>query len=325
MAMKRICPFCKSHMQTNSVYFCTSCGNVLPESLQLRNLSFRKSITLVFGKKKKERKSSKELISKVLKDIPTLYLLLGVLSFLLIIIGFVFLVRYSNSRISEMVENRSNVVTQESTPNKVLKPSSDSNLKDEKSKGSSETNLNIKIGDFGQNDIYDYVPYDADFYVEVNDTSTLSSYFGFMGGEFFTLVEGIKNNLNQSYAAFFIDNGVHRDWVIIVFPVDKDIDLSSYSKLNVKLVDKALVISNEPGLVTEVSNSKSGIAKSLSLNPLFINMKSDIPKKGKLLLLSLTDEGKSVVTDIVRDTSSDELKSIVKEFESTKSNYLFFE
>ena len=312
-------------MQTNSVYFCTSCGNVLPESLQLRNLSFRKSITLVFGKKKKERKSSKELISKVLKDIPTLYLLLGVLSFLLIIIGFVFLVRYSNSRISEMVENRSNVVTQESTPNKVLKPSSDSNLKDEKSKGSSETNLNIKIGDFGQNDIYDYVPYDADFYVEVNDTSTLSSYFGFIGGEFFTLIEGIKNNLSQSYGAFFVDNGAYRDWAIILFPVDKNIDLSSYSKLNVKLVDKALVISNEPGLVTEVINSKSGVAKSLSLNPLFINMKSDIPKNGKLLLLSLTDGGKSVVTDIVRDTSSDELKSIVKEFESTKSNYLFFE
>ena len=105
----------------------------------------------------------------------------------------------------------------------------------------------VKSGDFGQNDIYSYVPYDSSFYFESSDSSTLGSYFSFMGGDFFTIYESIKDSLQSSYGAFHLTKGPKSGWVIITFSLDDVEIIRDFDSIHIEqLLDNVLVISQVP-------------------------------------------------------------------------------
>ena len=185
-----------------------------------------------------------------------------------------------------------------------------------------EMGLGLGSGAFGQNDVYSYVPYESRVFIEFNDISSLEPYFGFLGGEFFTLVENIRGQVSTSYSAFYLNKGLKGGWVIITFPIADDIELGSLSEVYADKVDDALVISQFPEFIDEVRLARSGISKNLDVHPILISIKSLIPPNGQVFILKTCSEGDGVVEDLIRQTLSDELKLIMTSFRDKETTYL---
>jgi len=321
--MKRVCPFCKSDMHANSVYFCVSCGNVLPEGLQLKNLSFKKSEKINLSKSTSTGKKSKVAFRKKSGIVDLKFVSMGILFVVLVGVGFYSLVKLSDLNISKIANNTQDNNSNISDPSDFMpKENLSTQVELPAEKGVAKMDIKTKSGPFGQKDIYEFIPYDADFYAEFNDPETLEPYFSFMGGDFFTLTENLKGKVENSYSVFFMEKEAKRGWVFVVFPLEEGLSLGVYKDLVIREVEGALIISLQSRLVDEVGTSKAGITKSLSLNPVFITLKPNIPAEGKGLLVSLTENGSRVAGDLMESTSSAELKLIVEAFNKAGSRYL---
>jgi len=182
--------------------------------------------------------------------------------------------------------------------------------------------LNLSSGPFWRNNVLSYVPYDADFYIEINDASTLNSYFSFLGGEFFTLSEILRDNIKSSYSAFHIKKGSDSAWVIIVFPNDESFQVRKFENIFTDLVDDALVISSKPVLIEEVKMVKSEISKNISMHPLFISAKPFIANEGQVFMLKIAPDADIVIDNVIKETLSDDFKLIMKSFGDSEKSYL---
>jgi len=309
MVMKRICPVCKKTLTSSSVYFCEHCGNTLPPELQLKPFGDN-VVRKVINRKVKVKKEPFDL-SKI--GISTRSVVVGVLlGIALSLVFFQVLNLMSKPKPSIKVNVPSNV--NDRTKEK-------ENIDD--SNNVVETFSDVKSGDFGQNDIYSYVPYDSSLYFESNDSSTLGSYFSFMGGEFFTLYENIKGSLQPSYGAFYLTKGLKSGWVIISFISDGIGNSKDYDSIYTKyLTGNALVISQEPVLIDEVTLSKNGISKSLSVHPYLISIKDSIPKSGKEFILKVSKDGDASLENLIKSTLSDEFKNMLIKFRGSNSSYM---
>ena len=300
--MKRICPFCNYNLTQASVYFCENCGSVLPDEFQLQSVGSvfeNREISKEDKKKKKNRdlknssnykqtKNSEEKL--ILLFVAICFVMaLGALIFLLIRdVGF-----FNSNHFENSVEDNCLYL-----------------------------GLNLSSGPFWRNDVLSYVPYDADFYIEINDTSTLNPYFSFLGGEFFTLSEILRDNVKSSYSAFHIKKGADSSWVIIVFPNDKSFQVREFENIFTDLVDDALVISSKPALIEEVKMVKSEISKNISMHPLFISAKPFIAYEGQVFMLKITSDADIVIDNVIRETLSDDFGLIMKSFRDSEKSYL---
>ena len=316
MLMKRICPFCKSELGTNSVYFCTSCGNVLPDSLQLKYVF--KNI-----KKASVKKKNPVINAKILKDslegfteiFSLKSVIMGVVLGLVLSLGFYLFSRLTNSNISSTATN----LDVKNPNSNVVVPNEEAKIKT----GSIEMNLDLKSGPFGQKKVHEYIPYDAELYMEFNDSSTLEPYFGFLGGEFFTLTENIKGKIDPFYVAFSMTKGIKRGWVVITFITDENINLGTYKTVTTERIDSLLLISSEPVLIDEIRLAKAGISKNLALHPILISTKPTIPAEGKIFILKTTNKDRNrVIDELMEKTYSSELKSVIEKFRDLETNHL---
>lgn len=306
--MKRICPVCKKTLTSSSVYFCEYCGNSLPSELQIKPLGDN-AVKRVVSKKVKVKKEPFDL-SKI--GISTRSVVAGVLlGIALSLVFFQVLNLMSRPKPSLTVTVPKVVDTQ---PEKE-EADNDENIV--------ETSYDLGSGDFGQNDVYSYVPYDSSLYFESNDSSTLGSYFSFMGGEFFTLYESVKDILQPFYGAFHLTKGLKSGWVIIAFTSDNVENNKNYDSIHVKqLSDNVLVISQELVLIDEVILSKNGISKNLSVHPYLISIKDSIPKSGKEFILKVSKDGDASLENLIKSTLSDEFKDMLIKFRGSNSSYM---
>ena len=320
--MKRICPFCNYNLTPTSVYFCENCGNALPDEFQLQ------SVGSVFenreiSKEDKEKKKSRDLknssnYKQTKNNREKLILLFVAVCFVMALGVLIFLlIRDMGFFNSNFFENKSVSSPKETAQNEVQI----------QKENSAEDNclylgLNLSSGSFWRNNVLSYVPYDADFYIEINDASTLNSYFSFLGGEFFTLSEILRDNIKSSYSAFHIKKGADSAWVIIVFPNDKSFQVRKFEDIFTDLVDGALVISPKPALIEEVKMVKSEISKNISMHPLFISAKPFIANEGQVFMLKITSDADIVIDNVIKETLSDDFRLIMKNFGDSEKSYL---
>ncbi len=320
--MKRICPFCNYNLTPASVYFCENCGSVLPEEFQLQSVgsvfenreissenkrknkgkNLKKSFD--YGKNKNNKEKSSSLFITI-----CFVMALGVLIFLLI--------RDMGFFNSNSFEDKS-VSSSKETARKEVQTQKENSAED----NCLYLGLNLSSGPFWRNNVLSYVPYDADFYIEINDASTLNSYFSFLGGEFFTLSEILKDNIKSSYSAFHIKKGSDSDWVIVVFPNDESFQVREFENIFTDLVDGALVISSKPDLIEEVKMIKSEISKNISMHPLFISAKPFIANEGQVFMLKIAPDADIVIDNVIKETLSDDFKLIMKSFRDSEKYYL---
>ena len=309
MVMKRICPVCKKTLTPSSGYFCEYCGNTLPSELHLKP-SEGSVVKKDVNRKVKVKKEPFDL-SKI--GISTRSVVAGVLlGIALSLVFFQVLNLLSKPRPTLTVTVPKDVVTTKPKETEV----DNSNIVIEDSSS-------LKSGDFGQIDIYSYVPYEASLYFESNDSSTMGSYFSFMGGDFFTFYESIKGKLQPSYGAFYLTKGLKSGWVIIAFILDDVESLRNYDSIHIKhLSDNVLVISQESILIDEVALSKNGISKNLLVHPRFISIKDSIPKSGKEIILKVSRDGDASLENLIKSTLSDEFKDMLVKFRGSDSSYM---
>ncbi|MFZ2664020.1 MAG: TFIIB-type zinc ribbon-containing protein [Patescibacteria group bacterium] len=314
--MKRICPFCKSVLHGNNVCFCTSCGNVLPDNIQLKDISSRnvREMNDVESHSLNLSKFFKNALKNISSNLDTRILLTGIGIGILVTICFYLLVRFTlpsftglnaNETIEEVEKKDKSLVSSPNTPNNILNLST-----------------SLKSGIFGQGGVANYVPHDVDLYMEFNDFSSFEPFFNFLGGEIFTLYENIKENVRPFYCAFLATRDGKEYWSFIFFPLKEDINVGSYSGLVTKKVGSALVVSENDLMIEEVESSKSGTQKSLSLDPSYVLVKNNLPVEGKVFVIALNDANKLKVVNILAKTTSEELKLVITSFKELNSNFM---
>ncbi len=315
--MIRVCPLCKSSLTRSSVYFCEYCGGVLPENLQLEKPQVRTLTDIYVNEKKSQQKRPRKSIAVPTVSNTTKGIISGILLGISLSVTFFVLMspRKPTFLQAPNVIDGNKKVNYETT-------SSTTEPKLEDSGDYLELGLNIKSGDFGKNEIFSYIPYDSKLFIEFSDSSSLISYFGFLGGEFFTLLENIGTDIGPSYSAFYLDKGVKKGWVVVTFPLSDSVSIKSSQEIFADKVDRALVISQFPELIDEVRLARSGVSKSYEVHPVLISIKPLIPVSGQILIFKNGVGGDSVVEDLIRETLSEELKSVMIEFRDIGNTYL---
>jgi len=319
MLMKRICPLCKSSLSLSSVYFCEYCGSVLPEDMHM-DRSNEQSIEDNFQKKVEVKKNNpKSPKVKSGSHIRFSNIIAGIILGVSLSLAFFLLFSPDSLQIKIPISLGNSIVVNSRVEEPIVPETQPAtNISDEYL----EMGLKLGSGAFGQNDVYSYVPYESRVFIEFNDISSLEPYFGFIGGELFTLVENIRGQISTSYSAFYLNKGLKGGWVVITFPIADDIELGSLSEVYADKVDGALVISQFPEFIDEVRLARSGVSKNLDVHPVLISIKSLIPSNGQIFILKTCSEGDGVVEDLIRQTLSDELKLIMTRFRDKETTYL---
>lgn len=326
MLMKRICPFCKSELTVSSYHFCEYCGNVLPDNLHLEVEKPQLEVT----EKDKPLNDSGIKISSAHKK-PPLKIHTGI-NIKSVVAGIVLGISISTMLFLvfevDILKDfqRKKIVMPKLVVPKTAPVAQNQNIpaveNTEVKKNYLEMGLNLKSGDFGQNDIHTFVPYETPFYIEFNDSDTLDPYFSFLGGEFFTLAESLKGKIQPFYGAFYMKRGLSTGWVLLTFPLDDSIEVGSFKEISTDTVDGVLVISPDPVFIDEVRLARSEITKNLALHPTLISIKSILPKEGQIFMLKTSEDGDIVVDEVIRKTLSDEFKSILENFKKGEESYL---
>lgn len=307
----------------SSVYFCEGCGSILPEDLRLNSLD-HKNIRKIQSKNR-----DRETLNLIKQGFSNFSSLISVRS---VVIGFVLGLMVSSVfvlifrtgfldyylKITGPKSSDAHVVTTDS---------SRTSLDDAQNPSTQQTDyinlgLGIKSGSFDQHEVRGYVPYEASFYMELNDTSTLEPYFGFLDGEIFTLNESIKDNVEPFYSAFYMTKGVRSGWVILLFLKDLSVDVGNYNTILVDNIDNILIVSLEPSLIDEVKLAKSEVVKNLSMHPSLISMKSQLPDSGQIFIFKFKKDGDGVVEELENDTLSEEFKMVLKNYIDLGTPYL---
>ena len=326
MLMKRICPFCKSELTDSSQYFCEYCGNILPDNLYLefekpqldvteKGVSLNESgVKISEADKKPCSKSPNGISIKSVVAGVVLGISISTMLFLIFQTGILKDFQKKKIVIPKLVVSKTAPTAQ--NQNKPVTTNND--IK----KDYLEMGLNLKSGNFGQNDIHTFVPYETPFYIEFNDSSTLDPYFSFLGGEFFTLAESLKGKIQPFYGAFYMKRGLSTGWVLLTFPLDDSIEVGNYKDISTDIVDGVLVISPDPVFIDEVKLARSEVTKNLSLHPVLISTKPVMPKEGQIFMLKTSEDGDIVVEDIFRKTLSSEFKSVLDNFKKGEESYL---
>lgn len=310
--MKRICPFCKLELHKNDIYFCSKCGSLLPENLQLKDYSLKNVHEI--KPKVGVGLSVKESVKKTLPRIFTFANLKIFLTLIVILAGLVVCFYYlTRSAFPKKVEEEKVKQTSEGVKTQPKKT-------DDKNTVYLETS--IKKGLLVDKKASEFVPYDVDLYANFNGVDLIEQYFGFLGIGFSSFVQDNTKDLGTNYS-FFAKNmeGVN-SVVFIFFPTNSDLKIKDYAGWKIQKKENALVVSENQTLMTEVLSSKDGLIKSLGLNPNFVSIKSSIPVEGKAFLVTFNDTGKETLNLLLAKTSSKELKSIIEAYKKLNSNYL---
>ncbi len=267
---QRICPKCKNNLYNSSYYFCSSCGEALPDSVILNP---------EFGKVKKHILSKKDIKSEFIKPelikIPKLkfnkYVVYALVALIFISAAtyFFYKIPFSGKIISPpllRVGNSRNVIYFKNSP-------------------SSEPFIYAEAAS--------YLPYETDLFIEINSLKEISNAFSFNLVPFNTISE----ISDKAFLSHSIQDG--KDAWIILLPVKKDdfatlkfADnfINSYWKAS--LNDTFLIISSDSNLFNLVKDVKSQKAKSLDLNPQFQKSLENLRKSGSIMVITLNANGR---------------------------------
>lgn len=304
MVMKRICPFCKLELYKNDIYFCSKCGSLLPENLQLKDYSPKN----VYGIKSKIGVGP-SIKSSVEKTLPKLFLTLVV-----VVAGLMVCFYYLTKSVFPKKVGEEQVKQVSQGVNTQTKKADDKNTV--------YLENSIKSGPFIEKRATEFVPYDVDLYANFNSADLVEQYFGFLGIGFSSFVKDNAKDIGTNYS-FFAKNieGVN-NIVFVFFPTNPDLKIKDYAGWKIQKIQDALVVSENQTLMTEVTSSRDGLTKSLSFNPNFVSIKPSIPVEGKAFLVTFNSMGKETLNLLLARTSSNELKSIIEAFRKLNSNYL---
>lgn len=298
--MVRICPTCNSRLFDDEYFFCTSCGTQLPETMVLKNRNFRHVFDFSPEVQKKGVKASHfgEVALRVghilnLQVVLLLLVILGAFS----VIGSVLFTKYGLGAI--LFPDTQRVPLQRKiTPQNL---------------GKNSLNLDTTFQShvFGADRIWDYIPYDADIFIEAHDLRAFTDIFSVMKPKYVPLVLEMQREYTSHFALYakFSPDQKDPSWSFVAFhdntidtaetsessssgKLGHSIDLSAYSNLSSRRFDEAEVVTTNKAELDRISDLTKGNAKGISLNPTFVAAKNTMSKSGQVFIIALTKNGR---------------------------------
>jgi hypothetical protein len=322
--MIRVCPTCNDKLGVQDKYFCSRCGNALPEDLVLNDAQkgvSHQTISVVRGDSK---------ISEALKKLPKpnvsylAHFFLGVVLTLVLVA-----VTYISNKASESVVSflgKGASVTKDTT--KIASGSAPENEAPKKTY-TITADEDWPVIKFDAVKFTNYVPYDAYFYVE--------------GANFFDLANlylAKSPDLEEKYAeilvkyedvsapgfAFYIQKIGGKDYygfltkqtTQLIQP--EDLIFENGGQVLDKKASILAIVSGE-SMVTDTQNLFAGTEKSLSLNPNFASARNLVPKTGKFFVYAFDKSAKTYLYTLSADKLPEQLMSLVDKFLASKLDF----
>ena len=308
----RICPKCKTTLGSYDHFFCSNCGEELKGELINPGNSIVQSLTLESASEKKL--NVEEHLIPVLKNVFHILNLkdvaLVIILFLVVGVPSIVWIGNLNNYVAEVPKNTNKVET--IREGSLIKIDSD-----------------FKSHVFGSDFVEEYVPYDVDAYIEVNDFQKFSELFYLFDPGYEEILTTLAPRVDSHFAAFLITTNNEPVWTIILFPFeelrdsDAEIDFSKYSWLEVDQIDKALILTTGD-TIKSVRNARLKIDKNLSMNPNFVRNKSQIAKNGKVMVITFNDAGKNYFRDIPKNNLPEDYVKLIETYnKATLKNLVF--
>src|SRR3989339_847536 len=194
--MVRICPNCNSRLLDYEYFFCTSCGNPLPDNLVLKNRNFRHVFDFTPEISKKGVTPSH--FAEVLLRAGQILNLQAVLLILVIMAAFVviFNLLFTKYGLGNLI-----------FPAKAILKGNPLAVSKVVGKNSLDLGTNYQSHIFGADKIIEYVPSDIDLYLEANDLKALTNIFAYFKPEYKLLVEQMKGRYTSHFVVYGKSSG----------------------------------------------------------------------------------------------------------------------
>lgn len=293
--MNRICPNCSITLSNHEYFFCTTCGNALPEEYILRDTSFKVTRTNFTPVATAVNLDIKKLdLKRYLKPVS---------------IGFGLLLLF----LSPFLAN--NYLSYQRALSRLnLRPTSGDNV--QPLYNSVTVPLELGSGPLADEEILSYLPEEVDLYIEVYGFKDLVFFQNTLNN--YSFIEDVENRV--AVVLGYLDSedalGIVLRIKDSVFSEDELKDqLSENFEYYIK--DGYLVLSNNSAFLEDSRESSSGIQKHLGLSSKFKEKRNVLSETGGMLYVNLGSESQSV-RDIINyygiDSQIIELyESILKE------------
>ena len=318
--MQRICPVCQEKLTTNDHYFCGNCGGILESSLILKIDSSKKVVDMdkVTTKKSISPSKIKNIAVDFVKltNIKGIIILLGLLAFVGIPL-YVFM--------TGLQSNLNYMILASKAPKKSINAPLRVQTK-ETSATPQAAVLPLVPDILGDQDLIKFVPYNSDIFVESADAISLFKMLAVKDTYYTELYESLATNINGRTVAFMDDRTEGKIWVVVLQRKSaEDFKYTVPAKYNwiySKQTDNKILLSNSQTLLESAISAGSNLEKNINLNPTFVPFRNRISVTAKLAIVTLTGDGKKILSSQIPVEIPDEIKTLLMDAFSKENNFL---
>ena len=280
----RLCPKCQHELKSYDHFFCSNCGETLPENVSDPNVPIKTLVSYYTYEESKSPKTVKVLkhfVSGVKAKENRKYI---VIALLLIFAGVI------SERLYGVIMNNSEIVL---TPKKTVEipPSPSIEI--------INTPLSLQKGPFLNNDFAKLVPSDISIYLEFNDLSFL---------EFVTENDlGIKDKSAGKAALFKTNKDLDNGWGAIIelkqesiVEVAAELDQFKEKGLKAGISDKYLLVSASENIYENMLRAKDSLILNLVRNPFYSQTKAKAVPEGKILILKMSQVNDAALEEVLK-------------------------
>ena len=275
----RLCPKCQHELKSYDHFFCSNCGETLPENVSDPNVPIK---TLISYYTFEESKSPKPV--KLFK-----HLSIGVkareisIALILILVGIV------SERLYGIIMNDSEITFTPKTTIEVQPSSSVEVI---------NTPLTLQKGPFLNNDFSKIVPSDISVYVEFNDLSFL---------DFVTADDlDIKEKSTGKAALFKTNKDLDNGWGALVELRQESIvevaaALNKFTEKGLKagIFERYLLVSSSENVYENMLRAKDSLILNLMRNPTYSQVKAKTIPEGKILFLKVSQDKDTALGEVM--------------------------
>lgn len=271
MMPERFCPKCKTKLNNYNNYFCSSCGQKLPENLVEVSSAVRVKTYPLHADGFRKR-LSRLALPKICVNKRQIFILVLLL---LLISGGIFIYKFNFlGNVFSFFKIK--------VPGVVEEPSSSNPIVD--------VGAGLASGSFENNFFSEYVPKDALFYFEGKDLAGFIDQY-VIDANFDEGMRGkAKLLLEPQFAFFAVDDREETLWVFLFIPKDTEVLKSVlkdtvHPKWKFEIIEGRLVMANLDKAFKVVKDAKNKVTLNLSLNAVFVKYLLELPKEGQALVM----------------------------------------
>jgi hypothetical protein len=182
----------------------------------------------------------------------------------------------------------------------------------------------IQSGTFTSGEAAKYIPYDADFIVEVADFKTFGELFAKFDSGYSPINQWLGDKIFPAFAFFGIQQGdvyVYGGIFFIKNVNGFDTEfLKDYAWLKSRVSGNVLCLTTDEAVASEFQSVASELTKSLDKNPTYVIKKKTLPSIGRLSIAIMNKKAWEKING-VKETVPQELKNLVSAFEKSKLDH----